>query len=281
MAAALCGWRVRPVLGVSKEIVQMQQQLDTLQQLMLNMQKTLDTQTAVLRTLIEQANDNVNSMKATVADLQKTDRQNLASANSRFDSMNNQLQALSESLEEAKSRISKLNDQIAQTQNIIQTLNRPPAASDGAAGGANGPNGAVGNSAASPPAPDPETLYKSAYGDYTTGRYDLAIAGFEQYVQLFPETDLASNAQFYIGDSYYDQQKYEQAIEAYNACMEKYPDGNKTAAAQLKKGYALLSLGRTAAGERELRALVRRFPSSHEAALANQKLRGVSRSASR
>lgn len=256
----------------------MQQQLDTLQQMVENMQKTLDTQAAVLRTLIEQANDNVNTMKATVADLQKTDAQNLASANSRFDSMNSQLQALSESLEEAKSRISKLSDQIAQTQNIIQTLNRPPTSTDGAS--ASGPNGTGGGNSTAPP-PDPQTLYKSAYGDYTTGRYDLAIAGFQQYVQNFADTDLASNAEFYIGDSYYDQQKFEQAIQAYNVCIEKYPDGNKTAAAQLKKAYALLALGRRAAGERELRALIKRFPRSHEASLASQKLRQTSRHASR
>jgi len=254
----------------------MQQQLDTLQQMVENMQKTLDTQSAVLRTLIEQANDNVNSMKVTIAELQKTNAQNLASANSRFDSMNSQLQALSESLEEAKARIAKLSDQMAQTQNIIQTLNKPPAAADGASA-PNGPNGAGAGSSTAPP-PDPETLYKAAYGDYTTGRYDLAIAGFEQYVQNFADTDRASNAEFYIGDSYYDQQKYEQAIQAYNVCMTKYPDGNKTAAAELKKGYALLALGRTAAGERELRALLKRFPRSHEASLASQKLRQTARS---
>ena len=110
-------------LAVSREIIQMQQQLQTLQQAVDGLQKTVDTQTAVLKTLIEQANDNVNSMKAQMAELQRTNGQNLATSNSRFDSMTGQIQALSESLEEAKGRLAKLSDQLAQTQNIIQTLN--------------------------------------------------------------------------------------------------------------------------------------------------------------
>lgn len=251
----------------------MMQQLDTLQQMMENMQKTLDTQTAVLKTLVEQANDNVNSMRTTVAELQKAEQQNLASTNNRFDSMTGQIQALSESLDESKARIAKLSDQLAQLQKTIETLNPPPAS---ATPGPANPNGGLPGSAPSapqPPVPDPDTLYKSAYTDYTTGQYQLAIQEFQQYLRYYGDTDLASNAQFYIGDCYYNQQNYQQAIEEYNKCLEQYPNGNKTAAAQLKKGYALIALGRIQAGERELRSLVRRFPHSHEADLARERLR--------
>ncbi len=277
----------------------MQQQLDTLQQSVANMQKTVDTQSAIIKTLVEQANDNVNSMKATIADLQRTNSQNLATSNSRFDTMTNQIQALSESLEEAKARLSKLSDQMAQTQNIIQTLStpavQPNAAPGGAAPGATGtapngpggapvvnaPNGAPpGNAAYYPPAtparapvPDPDTLYQSALRDYTAGHYDLAVQEFQQYIQYYGDTDLASNAQFYIGDSYYNEKKYDQAIGAYNTCLERYPNGNKLAAAQLKKAYALIAEGKNQAGARELRSLISRYPHSHEADLARQRLR--------
>lgn len=283
--------------AVSKEIIQMQQQLDTLQQAVANMQKTVDTQSAIIKTLVEQANDNVNSMKATIAELQRTNEQNLATSNSRFDSMNNQMQALSESLEEAKSRLSKLSDQMVQTQNIIQTLSTQPAAQPaGAPGGAPGaapagPNGAPvvnspngpGNGAYAPtgyptaparqPLPDPDTLYQSGLRDYTAGHYDLAVQEFQQYIQYYGNTDLASNAQFYIGDSYYNQRKYDQAINEYNKCLERYPNGNKLPAAQLKKAYALIAEGKNQAGARELRSLISRFPHSHEADLARQRLR--------
>ena len=268
-----------PAAAVSREIIQIQEQLDTMQHAVENMQKTVDSQTAVLRTLIEQVNDNVNAMKITIAELQRTNSQNLATSNSRFDAVTSQIQALNESLEEAKTRLSKLSDQMTQTQNIVQTLNTQNAQNAGAtasnpAGGP--PVAGAGNQPAPPPLPDPETLYKSGLNDYTTGRYDLAIQEFQQYVQAYGDSDLASNAQFYIGDSYYNQKKYDQAVQEYNKCLERYPTGNKLAAAQLKKAYALIALGNTQAGQRELRSLLRRFPHSHEADLARQRLRQLS-----
>ena len=122
LVIAVLGVLVQPVLGVNKEELQMMQQLDALQQAVQNLQKTVDTQTAVLKTLIEQANDNVNSMKATVTDLHGSLQQNVASSGARFDTMTSQMQALSESLDEAKARLSKLSEQMAQMQTILTTL---------------------------------------------------------------------------------------------------------------------------------------------------------------
>jgi tol-pal system protein YbgF len=270
-----------PAFAVSKEIIQMQQQLDTLQQAVANLQRTVDTQTAILKTLLEQANDNVNGMKSTVAALKTTNSENLANTNTRFDSMSSQIQALGESLDEAKARLSKLSEQLAQTQNVIQTLSAQSAAAQQAQPGAAPTNaspgpGAPNASSAAPPAPDPGSLYNAGLRDYSAGRYDLAIQEFRQYVQSYGQTDLASNAQFYIGDAYYNERDYKKAIEEYNTCLERYPRGNKLAAAQLKKAYALIELGRTHDGAVELRSLIRRFPGTHEADLARQRLRRLS-----
>jgi tol-pal system protein YbgF len=257
-----------PASAQKKDTLLLMRQLDTLQQMMLNMQKTLDTQTAILRTLVEQANDNVNGMKVTVEELRKATQQNLAQNNNRLESMTTQIQALSESLEEAKVRIAKLSEQVAQTQNIIQTLNAPPPAAEGTGG--TGPGGE-----AKPPAsvPDADTLYKSGLSYFNGGQYQLAVQAFQEYLQYYGETDLASNAQFYIGECYYSQGNYSQAIEEYNKCLERYPRGNKLPAAQLKKGYALLAMDQQQAGVQELRSLIQRFPSSREAELARQRLR--------
>ena len=96
---------------------------------------------------------------------------------------------------------------------------------------------------------------------------------FQDYLKYYKDTDRASNAQFYIGECYYSQQNYKQAIDAYDSCIEKYPTGNKAAAAQLKKGFALISLDQKTAGIRELRSLVQRFPDTHEAELARERLK--------
>lgn len=259
----VCG--TRPAFGQKKDTLLLMRQLDTMQQTINNMQKTLDTQTAVLRTLVEQANDNVNSMKLTVDELRKATQQNLASSNVRFDTMTSQIQTLSESLEEAKARLAKLSDQVAQTQNIIQTLNAPPAPAPGTTA-----PGAPGTAAS---VPDAETLYKSGLSYFSGGQYQLAVQAFQEYLHYYADTDLASNAQFYIGECYYSQNDYSKAVEEYNKCIEQYPKGNKAAAAQLKKGYALLEMEQQQAGVRELRSLIQRAPNARESDLARQRLK--------
>ena len=265
LLAALCASAPPPAYGVSKETLEILQRLETMAQAVQNLQKTVDTQTAVLRTLVEQTNDNVNTMKTSVADLRKATQENLASNNARFDSMTAQIQALSESLEVTKERLAKLSEQVAQTQNIIQTLNAPPAPAPGTT-----PTGSPGKPAN---LPDADTLYSSALSDYNSGQSQLSIQEFQQYLQYYGDTDRASNAQFYIGDCYYHLSKYAQAIEEYNKCLERYPDGNKSASAQLKKAYALLELEQKPAGVRELRSLIQRYPNTSEANLARQRLK--------
>ncbi len=287
IAAALVVSIAPPVFGVSKETIRMMEQLDTLQQAMQNMQKTLDTQTAVLKTLIEQTNENVSSMKATIAELQKTNGESLAKDQNRFDALTSQVQALSESLEEAKTRLAKLDDKVAQTQNIIQTLNNPvvsnPATNPAGPAGGSASASTPGRSSQAPAqdapkprnVPDANSLYEQGLAYYNGGQYDLAVQAFEQYLEYYPDTDLASNAQFYVGECYYGREDYKKAIDEYNKCLERYPTGNKLAAAQLKKGYALLALGQTQAGSRELRSLIERYPNSREADLARQRLKRV------
>lgn len=265
----VCG--TRPAFGQKKDTLLLMRQLDTMQQTINNMQKTLDTQTAVLRTLVEQANDNVNSMKLTVDELRKATQQNLASSNVRFDTMTSQIQTLSESLEEAKARLAKLSDQAAQTQNIIQTLNAPPAPAPGTT--TPGAPGTAGNARTTASVPDAETLYKSGLSYFSGGQYQLAVQAFQEYLHYYGETDLASNAQFYIGECFYSQNDYSKAIEEYNKCIEQYPKGNKAAAAQLKKGYALLEMDQQQAGVRELRSLIQRSPNARESDLARQRLK--------
>jgi tol-pal system protein YbgF len=265
MILAILGAQVRPIFGVNKEELQMMQQLDALQQAVQNLQKTVDTQTAVLKTLIEQANDNVNTMKSAVTDSQGSIQQNLASSGNRFDAITTQMQALSESLEEAKARLSKLGEQMAQMQTILTTLPASNPAPTGAPGAPAAPG--------APPLPDADSLYTQGLSYYNGGRYDLSIQSFQDYLKYYKDTDRASNAQFYIGECYYSQHDYKDAIAAYDSCIEKYPTGNKAAAAQLKKGFSLLALDQKTAGIRELRSLVQRFPDSHEAELARQRLK--------
>lgn len=278
LAICLMAAGPRTGYGVSKETLQMMQQLDTLQQSMQNLQKTVDSQTAVLRTLIEQATDSVNRMKSNMDDLRDSMQKNLATSNARLDSVTLQIQALSESLDEAKARIGKLGEQLTQTQNVMQTLSAPGTAQSGPGAAPSAPG-----AEAKPQAnvPDPDSLYGSGLSYYNGGQYDLAVQAFQDYLHYYGETDRASNAQFYVGDSYYTQGNFKQAIVEYDKCIERYPKGNKVAAAQLKKGFSLIELGQKTAGIRELRSLVDQYPNSHESDLARQKLKKLGISAAK
>jgi len=278
LAVALCGAMGRPAYGVSKDTALIMQQLDQMQQALQNLQKTVDTQTAVLKTLIEQANDNVNTMKVTVTEMRGTLQQNLASTNARFDSLTSQVQALSESLEEAKARLAKLSDQMTQTQNILQTL--PP--SGGTPPGVN-PTSPTGEAKPANPVPDADSLYSAGLSYYNGGQWTLAIQSFQDYLKYYGDSDRASNAQFYLGEIAYSQKQYEQAVAEYDKVLSNYPKSFKLAPARLKKGMALIELGQKNPGVRELREVVKRYPGTEEERRARARLKelGIAVSATR
>ena len=79
--------------------------------------------------------------------------------------------------------------------------------------------------------------------DITSGKYDLARSEFEDYLKYYADTDLASNAQFYLGEIAYSQRQFQQSVSEYDKVLTNYPKSFKLAPARLKKGMALLELG--------------------------------------
>lgn len=139
----------------------------------------------------------------------------------------------------------------------------PPAGSQPPAGGASGAGSA----------PSADTLYSNGLRDITSGKYDLARQEFLDYLKYYGETDLASNAQFYLGEIAYSQKNYDQAVAEFDKVLSNYPKSFKLAPAHLKKGMALIELGQKTAGVRELRDVVKRFPGTEEERRARAKLK--------
>jgi tol-pal system protein YbgF len=171
------------------------------------------------------------------------------------------MQFFKEELNDIRNSLNKLNDKI---------LNIPVSA--GAAG--NKPNSASSNEASLPQ--DPSISYFVAYSDYVKDNFDLAIEGFRQFIRSFPESGLIDNSLYWIGECYYAKKKYQDAINTFNELLSKYKDGDKAPAAILKKGYALLEMGRQSEGIAILKELISRFPLSEEASLAQQKIKEYS-----
>ena len=118
---------------------------------------------------------------------------------------------------------------------------------------------------------DPKALYDTAYDDYSAGNYDLAILGFSRYLEHHGETDLADNAAYWLGECYYHQGQYRRAARQF-ATVLTYPGSDRTASAQLKKGYAHLELGQRDKGIADLTKVVCQFTGTDEALLARQRL---------
>jgi len=290
LAGALAGSLVgpRPAEAVARELIELQRDVTSL----LQGQKDLSTQVTqdntVMKTLIGQSGDNVNKLAATMGSLQKSVQDVQANSGARLDTMSTQVQGLSDNLEEIKSRLGKLNQQLVDVQNTVQSLDAK--ISGGAvpapAAGTATPTGSAGssNSSAVPAgAPSADTLYSNGLRDITSGKYDLARAEFQDYLKYYGETDLASNAQFYLGEIAYSQKKYEDAVAEYERVLNNYPKSFKLAPARLKKGMALIELGQKPGGIRELREVVKRYPGTEEDRRARAKLKelGVAVTATR
>jgi tol-pal system protein YbgF len=116
-------------------------------------------------------------------------------------------------------------------------------------------------------------LYDTAYEDYQRQNYSLARTGFEEYLRMFAETDLADNAQYWIGECYYAEGKYEEAAAAFRRVIERYPTGNKAPRAMLKAGHALLQLGRKDQASAMFQQVIDTYPLSSEADQAKSRLK--------
>ncbi|HEX7190376.1 MAG TPA: tol-pal system protein YbgF [Thermoanaerobaculia bacterium] len=119
----------------------------------------------------------------------------------------------------------------------------------------------------------PAMTYQNAYRDYQKGNYDLAIAGFKEFIQKYPDSDLADNAAYWIGESLYSQKKYRESIAQFDSVVNDYPKSEKVPSALLKKGYAYISLGEKAQGIVQLQYVVHEHPKSSEAAKAREELK--------
>ncbi len=271
----------RPAEAVAREIIDLQRDVTTLLQGQKDMSTQITTDHTVLKTLVEQASENVGKLNATMGTVQKSVQDVQANSGARLDTMSTQVQGLSDNLEEIKSRLGKLNQQLVDVQSAVQSIDSKISGSSPAISApGTSPRPSNDGNAAPPiasntasPAPSADMLYSNGLRDITSGKYDLARQEFLDYLKYYSDTDLASNAQFYLGEIAYHQKQYQDAVAEYDKVLTVYPKSFKLAPARLRKGMALIDLGQKTAGVRELREVVRRYPGTEEERAARAKLK--------
>ena len=261
-----------PTAAQKKEIIQLQTDMNRLIDTVRDLQRSVDEKFAIQKTLVEQALDAIGKLNISIGSLQKTMQDVQANSGARLDSMSTQVQALTDNLEDVKIRLGRINQQLAETQTTLQALDAKIAAPPPPA-----PITTPSQPSTQPPSPPPsaDVLYDNGRRDVQGGKYDHARQEFTDYLKYYPDADLASNAQFYLGEINYAEKKYREAVQEYDKVLENYPRSYKMAPARLKKGMALLELGDRSAAVRELREVIRRFPGTEEARRASAKLRDL------
>jgi tol-pal system protein YbgF len=259
---------VAPAWGVSKEMVQLQTQVQQLQEQMTAMQRSFDERMGVMKNLVEQNTDTVNKVVGAMQGLSQTMAKQQADGGTKTDQLSGQIQSLNDTMDEIKVRLAKVSKQLEDMQGAQQTLSAQQAAQQA-------------QQQAQAQAPPPDVLYNNALRDYNGAKNDLAAQEFSDYVKFYPNTDLAGNSYFYLGEIQYRTGNYQQAAQSYDQVLQNFPSGNKAASAQLKKGLSLIELGKQDDGVNELRHLIQRYPHSPEALQARDRLRklGVATSA--
>ena len=278
-----------PAHAASKEIIELQTQVQQLLDMVQRLQSTVDSRFGLVQHLVEQSTDSVNQMGATVTAMQQKLNAQSDSTNGKLDSVSGQVQSLNDSLDELKSRIAKLDKQMQDIQSQLQNVQAQPGANPGTQQpsgqqpGQPSPSDAGNGSGGAPPtaapaqaqAPPLQETYQGGLRDYNAAHYDVAASEFGDVLHYYPNDNLAGNAQFYLGEIAYKQQKYKDAVKAYNAVLEDFSGSPKAPAAQLRKGLALLQLGQKDSGIHELRSLIQRYPQTPEALQARSKLNAL------
>ena len=279
-----------PAHAASKEIIELQTQVQQLMDMMQRLQSTVDSRFGLVQHLVEQSADSVNQMNQAVAAMQQKLNAQGEAANGKLDSVSGQVQSLNDSLDELKTRIAKLDKQLQDVQSQLQNVQSQPAGAAGAPQDASQQGGQFPSSPAGPgagaqqplsgpaggsQAPPLQETYQSGLRDYNAAHYDVAASEFNDVLHYYPNDDLAGNAQFYLGEIAYKQQKFREAVKAYNVVLENFAGNQKAPAAQLHKGFSLLQLSQRESGVHELRSLIQRYPQTPEAVQARSRLNAL------
>lgn len=225
-----------------REIVRLKNQADFLEQ----SNRRLEERTARLDSLLREQIELTSRMRADLASTLGGMDERMGIVESKLEDLSHRFPELTRKMEQVKREISTRKDtgSVSDTSTVMVNV-------------------------------DPKQLYDAAYLDLTKGSYDLAITGFANYLKYFPETEQASNAQYWLGECYYAKKNHTKAAIEFHKVLEDYSTGAKVPSALYKLGLSLLELKSVQQAKKYLQELVDKYPGTQEAELAKQKLKNL------
>lgn len=268
---------IAPSFGANREMQELQRDVAQLQDQVRQLQSGFDTKLAALQTLVQQALDAANKANTGVTvvnagiaqTLDRELRDRLApvtAMGTKLDNTANDTNELKISVGDLNSQMNKvlrsLND-IGNAIKVLQVSTAPPVAPPA------DPN---------TPAPPPPaaTLFSTAVKDQNSGKYDLALGEFGDFLKFYPDDPNAIGAKFNIGQIHYQQAHLDQAVKDFDDVIEQYPeDKTVTPDAYYMKGMALKQASRKADAATTFRGLIAKYPRSDRSEQAKEQIRAM------
>ena len=186
--------------------------------------------------------------------------------------MHNDVDQLSNSLEANRKQQHDLYADLDRRMKILESRG------GGALAGAADPSSATAagagasSAAADSTGTDDKTAYQAAFTLLKEGQYDRAIAAFQKFLIVYSDSQLADNAQYWLGEAYYVNKSYPEAQAAFQRVIDKYPQSRKRPDALLKIGYCHYELKEWDAAKQTLGKVIAQFPDTPAGHLAQQRL---------
>lgn len=246
--------------------------------------RMLQEQSQQLQVAIAQLNEVLKTITSHIDDQGNVNRKAFADQKLVTDQLASDIRVVRERVDETNVRIGALSQEIEGLRVSIPQYGATPPPTDGSnpelPGAPTTPGGTTPppQQPAAPPGPgmSPQRMYDMAWTDYTAGQWQLCIAGFDNYLRTYPRSELADEAQFYIGECNYSDGKFNEAVDAYNKVINNYPKGESVPNAYYKRGLAFERLGQQDRARESFDAVIKNFPNSDAAGLAKQALTRVS-----
>lgn len=251
--------------------------------------RMLQEQTQQLHLALGQIADVLKTVTAKLDEQAALNRKGFADQKLLVDNVTDGVRVLREKLDDGNVRLASLAQEVEALRMAIPLaappVVAPPPVVDPSAAGAQ--PAAPPATAATPPVPapaptapaqqvqpgtNPQRLWDEAYGDYTAGRWILAVTGFDTYIKTFPRSAQADDAQFYIGAALQFEGKYQEAVAAFDKVIVNYPGSDSVPQALFKRGACYESLQQLDRAQQSYDLVIKNFPDSDASFLAKQAL---------
>lgn len=283
LVAGLLALPAAPALAQRRELQQMAADIRILQE-----------QTQLLQNALTSLTEALKAVNVRIDEQTGVTRKTFADAKLQADTMGSDIRVVRERVDDTNVRITALSQEVDSLRGAIASMPvpAPPPTDPLAAGGVADPSapGAPAGTPSVPVAPpaatpaaggpnalSPSRLYDLAWADYTAGNYDLAVEGFSSYVRSFPRSEFADNAQYYIGESYYQRGKLAEAVDAFGRVISTYARSDVAGQAYYKQGLCYERLNQPDRARQAYDYLVKNLGETDAGRLAKQRLDALNR----